>query len=140
MDPLLESQLLTNRRHFFGKAATGLGIPALAHLLNSNAPASEDEVLASARTIAPKAKRVVYLFQNGAPSHLELFDHKPKLAELHGKPVPASYMEGKRFSTMSAAASKRQLLNSVEPFTKHGQSGATVSALMPHTAKVAKRT
>lgn len=137
MDPLLESQLLTNRRHFFGKAATGLGIPALAHLLTSNAPASEDEVLASARTIAPKAKRVVYLFQNGAPSHLELFDHKPKLAELHGKPVPASYMEGKRFSTMSAAASKRQLLNSVEPFTKHGQSGATVSALMPHTAKVA---
>jgi hypothetical protein len=100
MNPLLESQLLTNRRHFFGKAATGLGIPALAHLLGSGASASEDRVLEAARTIAPKAKRVVYLFQNGAPTHLELFDHKPKLAELHGKPVPASFMEGKRFSTM----------------------------------------
>ena len=137
MHPLLESQLLTNRRHFFGKTATGLGIPALAHLLPSNAPASENQILEAARHIAPKAKRVIYLFQNGAPSHLELFDDKPKLAKLHGERVPDSYMEGKRFSTMSAAADKRRLLAPVEPFKKHGESGATVSAFMPHTAKIA---
>ena len=137
MHPLLESQLLTNRRHFFGKTATGLGIPALAHLLTSNAPASEDQILEAARHIAPKAKRVIYLFQNGAPSHLELFDDKPKLTKLHGERVPDSYMEGKRFSTMSAAADKRRLLAPVEPFKKHGESGATVSAFMPHTAKIA---
>jgi hypothetical protein len=137
MNPLLESQFLTNRRHFFGKAATGLGIPALAHLLTSRAPASEDQILAAAQTIAPKAKRVIYLFQNGAPSHLELFDHKPQLTKLHGERVPDSYMEGKRFSTMSAAADKRRLLAPVEPFKQHGQSGATVSAFMPHTAKIA---
>lgn len=136
MNPLLESQFLTNRRHFFGKAATGLGIPALAHLLTSNAPASENDILAAAQTIAPKAKRVIYLFQNGAPSHLELFDYKPQLTKLHGERVPESYMEGKRFSTMSAAADKRRLLAPIEPFQKHGQSGATVSALMPHTAKI----
>lgn len=137
MNPLLESQLLTNRRHFFGKAATGLGIPALAHLLTSDAPASEDQILDAAKKIAPKAKRVVYLFQNGGPTHLELFDDKPKLKKLHGERVPDSYMEGKRFSTMSAAADKRRLLSAVEPFTQHGQSGATVSAFMPHTAKIA---
>ncbi|MFT6181997.1 MAG: hypothetical protein ACJAQT_004578 [Akkermansiaceae bacterium] len=137
MNPLLESQFLTNRRHFFGKTATGLGIPALAHLLTSNAPASEDDILAAAQKIAPKAKRVIYLFQNGAPTHLELFDHKPQLTKLHGQPVPESYMEGKRFSTMSAAADKRRLLAPIEPFKQHGQSGATVSALMPHTAKIA---
>ncbi len=137
MNPILESQLLTNRRHFFGKTATGLGIPALAHLLTSEAPASEDDILAAAQKIAPKAKRVVYLFQNGAPSHLELFDHKPQLAKLHGEKVPESYMEGKRFSTMSAAADKRRLLAPLEPFKQHGQSGATVSSLMPYTAKIA---
>ena len=81
MNPIFESQILSNRRHFFGKAATGLGIPALIHLLNNNASASEDRILKAAQAIAPKAKRVVYLFQNGAPSHLELFDHKPKLFE-----------------------------------------------------------
>ncbi|MDB4658568.1 DUF1501 domain-containing protein, partial [bacterium] len=70
-------------------------------------------------------------------SHLELFDHKPKLAKLHGEKVPESYMKGKRFSTMSAAADKRRLLAPVEPFKKHGESGATVSAFMPHTAKIA---
>ena len=137
MNPIFESQILSNRRHFFGKAATGLGIPALIHLLNNNASASEDRILEAAQAIAPKAKRVVYLFQNGAPSHLELFDHKPKLAKLHSEKVPESYMKGKRFSTMSAAADKRRLLAPVEPFKKHGESGATVSAFMPYTAKIA---
>jgi hypothetical protein len=66
-----------------------------AHLLNNNASASEDRILEAAQAIAPKAKRVVYLFQNGAPTHLELFDHKPQLAKLHGEKVPESYMKGK---------------------------------------------
>jgi len=138
MDPLLENQYLTNRRHFFGKSATGLGIAALASLLGEEASAStEEKILSALSPIAPKAKRVIYLFQNGGPSHLELFDHKPELAKMHGDRVPPSYMEGKRFSTMSAAADKRRLLAPIEPFKKHGQSGATISSLMPHTAKVA---
>ncbi|BCX46317.1 sulfatase [Haloferula helveola] len=136
MDPRLERQYLINRRHFFGKSATGIGVAALASLLGEDALASEEKVMEAVSHFAPKAKRVIYLFQNGAPSHVELFDHKPRLAELHGEPVPPSYMEGKRFSTMSAAADKRKLLAPLEAFKQHGESGAWVSSLMPHTAKV----
>ena len=137
MHPLTEQQLLLNRRHFFGKSATGIGIAALASLLESEGAVDEEKVMKTVRHFAPKAKRVIYLFQNGGPSHLELFDNKPTLAGLHGKPVPKTYMEGKRFSTMSAAADKRQLLAPIEPFKQHGESGAWVSSLMPHTARIA---
>ena len=142
MDPRLEHQYLVNRRHFFGRSATGIGVAALASLLGRESmgadaisPGLDPDSLI--QHFAPKAKRVIFLFQNGAPSHLELFDHKPKLADLHGDPVPASYMEGKRFSTMSAAADKRKLLAPIEPFRQHGDSGAWVSSLMPHTAAIA---
>ena len=137
MDPLLERQYLLNRRHFFGESANGLGIAALASLLGEEAMGSEDRMMESVARFAPKAKRVIYLFQNGGPTHLELFDHKPQLAKLHGEPVPQSYMEGKRFSTMSASANNRRLLAPIEPYKQHGQSGAWVSALMPHTAAIA---
>ena len=137
MDPLLEQQYLINRRHFFGKSATGIGVAALASLLGDDAMGSEEKILDAVSHFAPKAKRVIYLFQNGGPSHVELFDNKPQLRKLHGEAVPASYMEGKRFSTMSASASQRKLLGPIEPFEQHGQSGAWVSSLMPHTAKIA---
>ena len=137
MDPLLERQYLVNRREFFGKSSTGIGVAALASLLGQESQAAPNEIPVTLAHFAPKAKRVIVLFQNGAPSHLELFDHKPKLTEMHGQPVPPSYMKGKRFSTMSAAADKRKLLAPLEPFKQHGKSGAWVSSLMPHTAKIA---
>ncbi|YCM43557.1 DUF1501 domain-containing protein [Verrucomicrobiaceae bacterium 227] len=137
MDPFPERQSSINRRHFFGKSANGLGIAALASLLGEDALGSEDRMMESVARFAPKAKRVIYLFQNGGPTHLELFDHKPQLAKLHGEPVPKSYMEGKRFSTMSASADSRRLLAPIEPFRQHGESGAWVSSLMPHTAAIA---
>jgi hypothetical protein len=134
MDPLTESQLLVNRRYFFGKSATGLGMAALASMLGEDAFGAEPTPLAR---IAPKAKRVIYLFQNGAPSHVELFDHKPELAKRHGQAVPESFVAGKRFSTMTANASAQKLLAPLEPFQRHGHSGATVSSLMPYTAGIA---
>jgi len=134
MDPLTESQLLVNRRYFFGKSATGLGMAALASMLGEDAFGAEPSLLTQ---IAPKAKRVIYLFQNGAPSHVELFDHKPELAKRHGQPVPESFVAGKRFSTMTANASAQRLLAPLEPFKQHGKSGATVSSLMPYTAGIA---
>ena len=134
MDPLTESQLLVNRRYFFGKSATGLGMAALASMLGEDAFGAEPSLLTQ---IAPKAKRVIYLFQNGAPSHVELFDHKPELAKRHGQPVPESFVAGKRFSTMTAKASAQKLLAPLEPFKQHGRSGATVSSLMPYTAGIA---
>ena len=135
MHPLTESQLIVNRRYFFGRSATGIGMAALATMLGEDA--FGNELPATLTQIAPKAKRVIYLFQNGAPSHVELFDHKPELAKRHGQAVPESLLAGKRFSTMTGNASGKKLLAPLEPFHARGQSGATVSELMPHTAGIA---
>lgn len=134
MDPITERQLLVNRRFFFGRCANGIGLAALASLLGREAFGSEQPLLPQ---IAPKARRVIYLFQNGAPSHVELFDHKPELVKRHGQVVPESFVAGKRFSTMTDKAAAKKLLGALEPFQKHGKCGATVSSLMPHTASIA---
>lgn len=144
MDPRTEHQLLVNRREFFGKSALGLGTAALASLLARDGLAAELQSaaqnivpgLSNLPHFAPKAKRVIYLFQNGAPTHVELFDFKPKLIEMHGKPVPDEYVQGKKFSTMTGAASGKLMLAPVEPFMQYGDCGAWVSELMPHTAGI----
>ena len=141
MNPFLENQLHVTRRQFFGRTATGIGVAALASLLNRDLFAGQATPkrfggLPTLPHIAPKAKRVIYLFMNGAPTHVDLFDWKPKLKEMHGQPVPAEYLGNKRFSTMTGDPKGKLLLSPVEPFQQHGQSGAWVSALMPHTAKV----
>ena len=143
MDPLRENRLQLTRRHFFGRASAGIGTAALAGLLERDglaAPAAGEAKrfggLPGLPHFAPKAKRVIYLFQNGAPTHVDLFDWKPKLQQLHGKPVPNSYIEGRRFSTMTGKADGKLLLAPIEPFAQHGQSGAWVSELMPYTAEI----
>ncbi len=85
---------------------------------------------------AAKAKHVIYLFQNGAPTHVDLFDWKPLLKKMHGQPVPQSYIGGKRFSTMTGKADGKLMLAPVEPFRQYGECGAWVSDLMPHTAQI----
>ncbi|QDS96605.1 hypothetical protein FF011L_54170 [Roseimaritima multifibrata] len=144
MNPLQQNQQHLNRRHFFGRNATGIGTAALASLLSRDgfgATATQDASanggLASLPHLAPKAKRVIYLFQNGAPTHVDLFDWKPTLKKLHTEPVPSSYIGDRRFSTMTGNADGKLLLAPIEPFAQHGQSGAWVSELMPHTAKIA---
>lgn len=144
MHPLIEQQLLVNRRQFFGSSAVGIGGAALASLMAKSGlaadvgKANENKMpgLAGLPHFAPKAKRVIYLFQNGAPTHVDLFDYKPKIAELHGKPVPDEYVQGKKFSTMTGAANGKLMLAPVEPFAQHGQSGAWVSKFMPYTAGI----
>jgi hypothetical protein len=115
---------MMNRRDFLGTAA-------LASLLAKEGFASE------LPHFAPRAKRVVYLFMNGAPTHVDLFDWKPALKAGHGKPVPPEYLGTKRFSTMTGDPKGKLLLAPVEPFRQYGRSGAWVSDLMPHTGKVA---
>lgn len=142
MNPLIQHQLHLTRREFFGRTATGIGTAALAYLLGQDGFAANADTkrvggLPGVPHFAPKAKRVVYLFMNGAPTHVDLFDWKPKLQEMHGKPVPAEYLGTKRFSTMTGDPKGKLLLAPVEPFQQHGQSGAWVSALMPHTAAIA---
>jgi hypothetical protein len=147
MSPLASHRLHLTRREFFGRGATGIGVAALASLLGREGLAASTTAspagggrlrgLPGLPHFAPRAKRVIYLFQNGAPTHVELFDFKPKLQALHGQPVPDEYIAGKRFSTMTGKADGKLLLGPVEPFQQHGQSGAWVSAFMPFTARVA---
>ena len=142
---LHELGLRENRRQFLGRGGTGLGLAALAQLLGPG------RVAAAAATgsqdgrtdgrprphHAPRAKHAIYLFQNGAPTHVDLFDYKPELQKRHGKPLPDSYAAGKRFSTMTGKADGKLLLAPVEPFRQHGHSGAWVSDFLPHTGRIA---
>jgi len=140
MHPARESQQHITRREFFGRNASGIGLAALSWLLSRNgliASPNNSRLLPGLPHFAPKAKRVICLFQNGAPTHVDLFDYKPHLAKMHGQPVPDEYVKGKRFSTMTGNADGKLLLAPVEPFSQHGQSGAWVSNFLPHTAGIA---
>lgn len=135
--PILDQQLLVNRRQFMGKTANGVGLAALATLLQKDGlMASHSERKPLFGHFAPKAKRVIYLFQNGAPTHVDLFDYKPRIMDMHGKPVPKEYFGNKRFSTMTGNPAGKLMLAPVEPFKQHGQSGAWVSNFMPHIAEI----
>jgi hypothetical protein len=133
MHPLHERHLLLSRRHFFG-AAAGLGVPALATLLADDLGAARPAALPH---FAAKAKRVIYLFQSGAPSQLDLFDPKPKLSALRGKELPDSVRRGQRLTGMTATQASFPLAPSKFAFARHGKGGAWLSELLPHTAKVA---
>jgi hypothetical protein len=132
------------RRHFFGRTARGLGTMALASLLNpqlwagtgtGTGPAAAARGALSGVHFAPKAKRVIYLFQSGAPSQLDLFDFKPKLQELNGKPMPESYTKGQRIAQLQGQ--KLTCVGTKFKFKRHGRSGAEISELLPHIAGVA---
>ena len=128
-----------NRRSFLRKTSLGLGSLALGSLLlpesSRSAPTANDRIgLAPHRP--PKAKRVVYLFQSGGPSQLEMFDYKPLLAKKHGQDLPDSVRKGQRLTSMSAQQSKLPLVSSPYAFAQHGKSGAWVSELLPHTSRV----
>ncbi len=138
-DPAAERLRQLTRREFLGRSTTGLGMAALAGMLSREARAAGETGPTLGAQFAPRAKRVIYLFQNGAPTHVDLFDYKERLAREHGKPVPDEYIGGKRFSTMTGKADGKRLLAPIEPFRQHGASGAWVSALMPHTAQIVDR-
>jgi hypothetical protein len=120
------------RRHFFSRAAAGLGIPALASLLNADQGVIQPHS-------PPKARRVIYLFQSGGPSQLESFDYKPRLKEFAGTDLPDSVRRGQRLTGMSATQSSFPVVPSQFQFARHGDSGAWVSELFPHTARIIDR-
>ncbi len=138
MHPFQELQRQFTRRELLRGTAAGLGGVALSQLLARDglADASSLGGLPGLPHIAPRAKHIIYLFQNGAPTHCDLFDWKPKLAEMHGQPVPEEAVKGQRFSTMTGNATGKLVLAPVEPFAQHGESGAWVSDFLPHTAQV----
>ena len=123
------------RRHFFSRASTGIGVAALSSLLQQDLGASEGP-LPGIPHFAPTAKRVIYLFQSGAPSQMELFDHKPKLGQYRASELPDSIRQGQRLTGMTSTQSSFPVAPSMFEFAQHGNSGAWVSQLMPHTAKI----
>ena len=136
MNPLDQARLSITRRHFFARTATGLGAAALGSLFAADGPKSAG-ALPGLPHFAPKAKRVIYLFQHGAPSQLDLFDHKPALAGARGKDLPATIRMGQRLTGMTAYQASFPVAPSIFQFAQHGQSGSWFSELIPHTARVA---
>src|SRR5204863_8580583 len=125
---LLEHGLNTNRRKFLSQLSIGVGSIALGSLLIpdlfKSSAATEQEFLAGIPHFAPKAKRVIYLFQNGAPSQLETWDYKPKLTSMMGQDLPESIRMGQRLTGMTADQKTFPLIGSYYKFNQHGQSGA----------------
>ncbi len=139
-DPLLEHHLHLNRRTFLHRASIGVGSLALGSLLGCDrrGDLTTFEKLSNLGLphFAPKAKRVIYLFQSGAPSQLELFDWKPLLRKMNGQELPESVRKGQRLTGMTSGQKRFPLAGAQIDFRQHGNSGAWLSDLLPHTAKV----
>ena len=141
MNPLQQHCLGVTRRHFLHDCGVGLGKIALAGLLTDalaerglGAGDGATNPLAPRKPHFPgKAKRVIHLFMAGAPSQLELFDNKPELAKLEGRPLPPSVIGGQRYAFIRPDAA---VLGPRFKFAQHGQSGAELSEMLPHLAKV----
>jgi hypothetical protein len=134
--------LAINRRHFFSRTATGIGGAALASLLNENLlakPPLPDLLsgLPGVPHFKPKAKRVIYMFQSGAPSQVDLFDHKPSLEKLNEKNLPDSIRQGQRLTGMTSRQKTFPAAKAFAPFKPYGQSGTQLSTLLPWHGKIA---
>ncbi|HIF33242.1 MAG: DUF1501 domain-containing protein [Pirellulaceae bacterium] len=141
MNPIREFNLVETRRHFFGRAAGGIGSAALASLLNgpvghASNSASRVGGLPELPHFAPKAKRVIYLFMSGAPSQLDTWDYKPKMQDWYDKDLPDSVRNGQRITTMTSGQKRFPIAPSIFKFNQHGKHGAWVSELLPHTAGI----
>ena len=148
MDPIREYCQNLTRRHFLGRGAMGVGATAFSSVLSQEAGAQDRNAagtdVAAAKPglpnlphFAPKAKRVIYLFQSGGPSQLELFDDKPLVREKHGNELPDSIRNGQRVTGMTSNQKSFPLIGSKFKFAKYGQCGMELSELLPHTGKVA---
>ena len=138
MDPRQEWHLMMTRRQFFGRAAAGIGAAALGSLLAPRAFADDRSPNAlGAPHFAPRAKRVIYLFQSGAPSQLDLFDHKPLMNDQYDEDLPESISMGQRLTTMTSGQKRFPVAPSIFKFKQHGDGGAWISNLLPYTAQIA---
>ena len=146
MKPAIEYHRLATRRQFFNGVGLSIGGLALPGLLEADTSAATRQAATSQRLVhrpleglphfAPRAKRLIYLHMNGAPSQLDLFDYKPLLNEKNGQELPDSVRQGQRLTGMSANQATLPLAGSIFKFQRQGQSGAWVSDLLPHTTKV----
>jgi hypothetical protein len=143
MNPDFDNALHISRRQFFGRAATGIGIAALSALLQQEGFAEDAQnrgglpPLPGLPHFTPKAKRVVVLWQGGAPSHVDLFDYKPTLTARNGQQVPDSVLASARLSTMTSNQRRHPVLPAIRPFKQYGKSGMWLSEMLPHTGSIA---
>ena len=131
-----EQREAVSRRTFLGRSASGIGLAALGGLLNSAGAAVSPEEKALPH-FAPKAKRIIYLFQSGAPSQMDLFDPKPQLESRRGEDLPGSIRKGQRLTGMTSGQKTFPVAPSIMRFAKHGQSGMHFSHLMPYMSRLA---
>ena len=132
MNDSLQLQDALNRRTFLRSSAHGFGMAALASMMPSAEGAPRFQ-----RQTAPKAKRVIYLFQSGAPSQMDLFDPKPELTARRGEDLPDSIRMGQRITTMTSGQKTLPVAPSIFEFERHGQSGIELSELLPFTRQIA---
>ena len=144
MDEIIEQTRLISRRQLLTRTSLGLGAVALSSLINPTLFAAAPSGPATrpsggsfrAPHFAPKAKRVIYLFQSGGPSHLELFDYKPKLDALYGTDLPPSVRMGQRLTGFTSGQAKLPVIPSKFAFKQSAKGGVWVSELMPHTSRI----
>ncbi len=133
------------RRQFLGRSTTGIGVMALASLLNGRtwaagpgvSPGLPTEGAMPSLHFAPKAKRVIYMFQSGGPSHLDLFDPKPELVKRTGEELPASIRGGQRITGMTSGQKNFPVVGAAGKFVRYGQSGAEMSEYLPQIGSIA---
>jgi len=140
MEPTSMTSEGSARRAFLGRTAAGIGGIALAAMLGEDNSSAVEPSPSPRRTtrglhFAPKAKRIIFILQAGGVSQFETFDHKPKLTELHGQPMPESLTNGQRLAQIRGK--KLIVCGSPYKFKKYGQSGAELSELMPFTGTIA---
>src|ERR1044071_2203356 len=124
---------VTSRRELLARAGYGIGAAALSTLLGKPARAADRPF----PNFTPKAKRVIFLFQAGGPSHLDLLDYKPEIKDRFNQDIPPSIFGGQRITGMVAQQDRFPVVPTMYGFSQHGQSGLWLSDLLPHTAKLA---
>jgi hypothetical protein len=136
MDATRYAELLSmTRRHFFSRTSTGIGAAALASLFSQESLLGETGLVGLPH-FPPKAKRVIYLHQSGAPSQIDLFDYKPQLKKEHGKELPDSVRNGQRITGMTSGQSAFPVVSSLFKFSQHGQTGTWLSELVPYHGQI----
>ncbi|MBJ6367479.1 DUF1501 domain-containing protein [Snuella sedimenti] len=142
MDEFTQHLINNNRRHFLKKLGVGIGGLAVASMvdpfsiIDGKNNFAQNILPVNSLHFAPKAKRVIYLFQSGGPSQLELFDYKPLLNKMRGEDLPDSVRQGQRLTGMTSGQERFPLVGSNFKFDQYGESRAWVSELMPYTAKI----
>ncbi len=135
-DPFQENIDRVNRRQFFGRSSSGVGLAALAALSQGTSSAA-DRIPDMLAHFAPKAKRVVMLWQGGGPSHVDLFDDKPEMRKMAGKDIPDTIRGTTRLSTMSSGYGRWPCQPAIKPFQRYGECGMSLSSMLPNVGSIA---